>query len=68
MYQIIEDISHNPFTIIETSPFLSPKAMVGSSPIPKLNIGGMDSRINIEIAIYFDDDRRLILDARTVDY
>ena len=65
---MVEGTSHNPFAIIEISSSSFFKVMVGNVPIHELNIGGKASKIDIETVIYFDDDRRLVLDARRVNY
>ena len=41
--------------------------MVRGVPTPRLYINGMTLKIDIEIVVYFDDDRQPIFNAKRVD-
>ena len=63
-FKAIENTSCDVFASIATFSSSSSKATIRNDNIPIVDIGGKSSKIDKEIAIYFDDNKHLILDKR----
>ena len=53
---------------METLLSFSSEARAGNILVPRLDIGGKSTQIDIKTTIYFNDDRQLVVDVKMVDH